>query len=141
VQKRVRLHNGKKNSGHSRVKVDNAKKAILHASQKTKKKNLKKNMNKKLNRKKKLKASRKKSSLNKKHKLNHSASVQRGVKKIFKGFKINKRKSAAYKVMAHNKKGSNKLKNKKSNKSKNILTNARVINTKNKSFTQISTNR
>lgn len=73
-----------------------------------------------------------------KHKLNNSASVKRGVAKIFKGFKIGKRRSAAYKLMH---KRSSKAKNAKKSgksKSKNVtLKNARMISNK-RSFTQLA---
>jgi len=73
-----------------------------------------------------------------KHKLNHNASVKRGVAKIFKGFKIGKRRSAAYKLM-HKKSSKAKNVNKPGKlKTKNAsLNNARMINNK-RSFTQLS---
>lgn len=84
----------------------------------------------------------KKSNSNKSRKLNHSESAKRGVAKIFKGFKLGKRRSAAYKLMGKKHQSSlNKNKLKVNSKSKNTLNNARVIKKLNHSFTQLSTNK
>lgn len=71
------------------------------------------------------------------HKLNHNASALRGVAKIFKGFKLGHRRSAAYKLMhkkSHLKSDQSKV---KSNKVQ--LKNARVVNKK--SFAQLAANK
>lgn len=70
------------------------------------------------------------------HKLNHNASALRGVAKIFKGFKLGHRRSAAYKLM-HKKRS---LKSDQSKvKSNKVLKNARVVNKK--SFAQLAANK
>mmetsp|Transcript_45415 Transcript_45415/g.38252 ORF Transcript_45415/g.38252 Transcript_45415/m.38252 type:complete len:214 (+) Transcript_45415:293-934(+) len=75
-----------------------------------------------------------------KHRLNSSPSVQRGVAKIFKGFKHGKRKSAALRVMASKKKKVSHLKNNRKSAQKSKLPlNARVIN--NASFAQVDSTR
>lgn len=90
VQKRV-----KSSKKINQAKINKAKYSLKNASKMSiKKHNMRKLNNKKL-RNKRMQLKNKKSISRKPHVLNHSESVKRGVAKIFKGFKIGKRRSAA----------------------------------------------
>lgn len=96
-----------------------------------------KNKSKSKNNKSKLKNNKEGKYKGSQHKLNHNASALRGVAKIFKGFKLGHRRSAAYKLMhkkSHLKSDQSKV---KSNKVQ--LKNARVVNKK--SFAQLAANK